>query len=768
MAQLRRTVRDLWRAVQPAARAAMAPSLTPPHRAPQLPKQFRTPQPHLRRFDEWEILQDLDGASAARLLKEEDEAAKTFFSDTTSFEERVQAEAAHLLLPEDQAAPEVHGGYAYFQRYSAEGFLMFWRTPVAGGAEELLLDTGALAKEAGTSFAEVTACKVSDDHSILGFVVDLIGDESYELRFRSLKSSVGPAQDQSWNVRIPGVRSFEFLGAACEGAVEVLAVHMDDRTRRANRISHMRVAPRGIVGMEHLLWEECNEAAYLEVFRTKDRKYVLLSSNTKDTAEMRVVRCGSDDAPGTPPQVQLLLARREGIEYFAEHCKGVFYVISNHERDDFAVYCLREESLGTDDGGWPLLQLFFSPPGGLHVTDADILLKWLVLYGHEAAGPRICVVPLQSDGAEAGSASYLANLPSPVGSVEPGVNADPSADTVRFTFRSPLEPAAVFDLELETGAVNLASRREWAPAAGIAADQWVCERVEYPTADGVLVPLTILRARRGAAGSSSSGGDAPRPCLLNVYGAYGSILATDFRPEHICLLRRGWTVAWAHVRGGGERGRRWHAAGRQLEKAQSVRDLVDAVKFLLARGIAAPGALCVKAASAGGLTLGALLNSKESSLVAAAVLEVPFVDTLTGMLDPSLPLTVHEFAEWGDPRDSAHEANLRSLSPYENVGSHRYPMLYISCARADARVPAWMPLKYAARVKARAAGYVDNAVGGGPRRRSAARGHAEELPQVVLVCSDGGHGGAMDWHGRSEEFSRQLAFLHKAIGLPLQ
>lgn len=318
-------------------------------------------------------------------------------------------------------------------------------------------------------------------------------------------------------------------------------------------------------------------------------------------------------------------------------------------------------------------------------------------------------------------------------------------------------------------------RREWRTGEGLGPDAFQCERVSYPARDGELVPLTLLRPRRDA------GGDGPRPCLLNVYGAYGTCLVPDFRPEHVVLLRRGWVIAWAHVRGGGERGRAWHTAARQLQKAQSVSDLVDGIHFLLARGIAAPGALCAKAASAGGLTLGALLNSPEAAaLLAGVVLEVPFVDALTGMSDPSLPLTVHEFAEWGDPRDPEHEANLRSLSPYENVGSHRYPRIYLSCARADARVPPWMPLKLAARIRARSPSYVDaSAPRTGVRRRRAvavaAGGSSDhgaqgapgaEPPCVVLHCADGGHGGASDWHGRSEEFARHLAFLHKAVGLP--
>eukprot|EP00927_Polykrikos_kofoidii_P048854 TRINITY_DN43036_c0_g1_i1.p1 TRINITY_DN43036_c0_g1~~TRINITY_DN43036_c0_g1_i1.p1 ORF type:complete len:835 (+),score=100.59 TRINITY_DN43036_c0_g1_i1:106-2610(+) len=784
-----------------------------------------------QRHDEWALLQNSDGAAFDQLLREEAVAEREFFADTAEIEETLQDEAAYLLLPDGGSQSEVHGNFIYFQRYTPEGFVVFCRSPLqrdellsgqarapdtlGDGDTEVLLDTSLLAREAGTGFAEVTHCKVSDDHRVLAYIVDVVGNESYELRFRSL----GPdSTGVDWIARFPNVRSAEFTGHNDEKeGLGVLAVRADPQTRRASSISFLSVPYQGagVTGLvdsekanlsvcETLLWDETDAAAYLEVFRTKDRRFVLMSSNTKDTSEVRLVHCGSPDnhVPNITPQT--LLAHREGVEYFAEHRNGCLFVISNHEREDFSVYRLPFDTLGSGEENWSKLERCFDPPGDMHVTDADLLGRWLVLYGHEKAEPRICVVPVEQlqsahvhsparnessfggliHSVPALDSSYIVDLPGRVGSVEPGVNPDPDAETIRFTFRSPLVPGSTFDLNLATGGTQLVSCQSWAPAAGVVPESFVCERVDYPARDGERVPLTIVRLKDRSS--------LPvLPCLLHVYGAYGSNISPDFRPEHVALLRRGWALAWAHVRGGGECGRAWHAAARQLNKAQSVLDLADAANFLLARGVASPGALCMKAASAGGLTLGAFLNSPtHASLVAGAVLEVPFVDVLTGMLDSTLPLTVHEFAEWGDPREVEHEANLRSLSPFENVGSHRYPPIYMTCARADARVPAWMPLKLAARIRARArapggGGYLDATSRGtsgsrGPRRRTQAakvlqsqqsQGHVSEDPRapvVILHCSDGGHIGAADWHGRSEEVSRQMVFLQRAIGATLE
>lgn len=752
--QLRRAISELFRsAVGARAARAAGPHLLPRHALPAAGAQ----RP---RFDEWSGLHDLDSAGAQRLLQGEDASAEAFFSDTADFEARVQHEAAWLLKPEAQTDAEVHGPFLYFQRYTPEGFVVFCRSPIGDSQRvEVLLDTGALAEESKAGVAEVTVCKVSDDHEVMAYIVDLVGDESYQLCFKTLGDRA-----QNWSVRLDGVRSFEFLGGgSAEAGLDVLAVRMDAKTRRASQVIHHRVSRAGPIGEPQLLWHERNEAAYLEVFRTKDRQFVLLSSNTKDTSEVRVMRCNSSGDSMGPAEPQLLLPPRPGVEYFAEHHAGNFYVITNHERPDFVVYNLPVDKLGSPNGGWCDLTRFFTPPGGMHVTDADLFSRWLVLYGHEAAEPRICVVPLADGGSGSQGQPYLVELPSPVGSVEPGVNAEAGCDEVRYTFRSPLEPGATYSLRLSTGESTQVARREWHPQGGPGPEAFACERLELPARDGERVPLTLARPK--------DRGGGPRPCLLLLYGAYGTCLTPDFRPEHMVLMRRGWVIAWAHVRGGGERGREWHLGGRQLTKGRSVLDLADTVRFLLARGIAAPGRLCAKAASAGGLTLGAFVNSDEgASALAGAVLEVPFVDVVTGMSDPSLPLTVHEFAEWGDPREAVHEENMRSMSPYENVGPHPYPKLYLSCARADARVPAWMPLKLAARIRARAPKYLVDDRPQGARRRSAgttARAADAEGPCVVLHCSDGGHGGAGDWHGRSEEFARQLAFLFKAASLPV-
>ena len=653
----------------------------------------------LKPYDDWAALQSSECASFSQIIEAEKSATSSFFAragpsrrDRSGQTEavdlvRLQDEAASLL-PSEDVIPELQGQYMYFQRHTLDGFVQFCRHPEnQPQAEEVILDTSMLAKETG--FADVTACKVSDDHELLAYIVDFTGDDSLELRLQPLGTCAFAE-----TISVPSIRSVEFLGKS-ENVVNLLAVRTDPTTKRANHVLHLTVTDEHV--SERVLWNEPNPAAYLELFRTKNRKLILASSNTKDTSLVCFAPCGK------PKEVELttLLKSIPGVEFFAEHQQDIFIVISNHERPDFAVYTLPEEQVVGSGENWSKLKHFFSPPGEMHVTDADLLSGYLILYGHEAAAPRICVVPMKDP-----KSSYMIDLPR-IGSLEPGVNADHTATTTRFTLRSPVEPGCTFDLDLSKGITTMVGKRQLDGNSALSSfmESVECERVDFKARDGERVPMTLLRPRELP-------GHPAHPCLLHVYGAYGSSMTPDFRPEHLMMLRRGWVIAWAHVRGGGERGRAWHQAGRQLQKSRSVLDLSDAVRFLLAQGIAAPGGLCLKGSSAGALTLGSLLNSREdAALIGSAILEVPFLDVLNSMADPLLPLTTHEFAEWGDPRNLEHEMNIRSLSPYENIGSHPYPHIYVSCALADARAPAWMAVKYAARLRCRTPAYMSKIVG---------------------------------------------------------
>jgi oligopeptidase B len=441
---------------------------------------------------------------------------------------------------------------------------------------------------------------------------------------------------------------------------------------------------------------------------------------------------------------------------------------------DYSLFSVPAAAAGGGEAVWR--DVFPARPGfALH--DLDAFSSALVLHGRDARGaPALAALPLRAPPGGGGalvpdaSQAVAAPLPPWALHLEPGANANFGAAALRVNLSSPVRPDAAFDWAFGGGGGALAAAgRAPGLGGGLTAADFSCERLMVPIAgaedalggDGSsshrappAFPLTLVR-RRDAAATGVAG-----PCLVVVYGAYGVPLDADFLPERLPLLARGWSLALVHARGGGELGRRWRAAGRAPGAATAAAaDVLAAVDFLAAAGVAAPGRFALEAASAGGVAAGGALAARPRAFGAAA-LEAPFLDVLSSMLDPGAPLTQHEYGEWGDPRRPEGLDRLLRCCPYANLeggndGSGRaggvdaaaFPPLLLTAARRDARVPFWGPLKYAARLRAAAAR------GGGARR-------GEVL--LALDAHGGGH-----WPGEAARpafRALQGAFLIAAMG----
>ncbi len=298
--------------------------------------------------------------------------------------------------------------------------------------------------------------------------------------------------------------------------------------------------------------------------------------------------------------------------------------------------------------------------------------------------------------------------------LEPGANQHFSSSSLRLTLSSPLLPEAVLDVDLRTGAVAERRRTVIQGRPRVNAEDFEVSRLHVPVpaggggadAGGVRVPVTLVR-RRGAPLDGSG------PLLLSGYGAYGTTQEPAFSAEHLCLLRRGWTLATAHVRGGGELGKRWHVDGRGAAKRNTFSDFAAVASHLVQRGYCAQNRLAARGVSAGGLLAGVMANEAPEGLFSALVLRVPFLDVATTMADPALPLTLHEQGEWGPAPASdgppealaaaraASDAFVRGYSPYDNVRARRYPPMMLTAALNDTRVGFWEAVKFAARVRDR-------------------------------------------------------------------
>ncbi|DBB12992.1 TPA: hypothetical protein ACH3X3_005734 [Trebouxia sp. C0006] len=494
------------------------------------------------------------------------------------------------------------------------------------------------------------------------------------------------------------------------------------------------------------LLQEDNEDCFLALAMT-DGAYVTINSSSKTASEVHLLSCANPDQP-----LKLVQPRTANLEYFVSHSQGQLYILTN--ANGAANYQLMTAPLHTPcSAHWrPLVpeQL------GTAVEDLEVYASHAVLYERQQGRPAVSVLNLLAQASKAAESQQHAagvfqdspaaltskqqqtahvaveecnavptsqcqqheleqkkqhqqqqqagattaerpqaaqqpqlttlSFPSWALSIQPGANPDHHTRTVRLHVASPVHPQHVYDYHLDTGQLQLLGAEQ---LHGHDPEQYVCQVQYVKAADGTQVPLTVLHKK----GMPLNGS---HPALLTVYGAYGISLETGFEPERLVLLDRGWVIALAHVRGGGELGRRWHAAGRSLHKMNSLTDLEACLDHLLQQGYSRKGLVGVQAASAGGLLVGALLNRRPHDLL-AAILRVPFVDFLTSMTQPELPLTVHEYGEWGDPADPAVLQQMRELCPYQNIKTAEYPPVLATCSATDPRVPVWGPAKWVAK-----------------------------------------------------------------------
>lgn len=550
--------------------------------------------------------------------------------------------------------------------------------------------------------------------------VDAFQAEQYEAHVLDLESA-----HPSKPVEIlENVWSVEWAG----DSTSLLYTRPDDLRRPASLFEH---TPMTRQDKDRLVYEEDDDEFFLDVSRTKDDAFVTISSNSKTSSEVRVLP-GCNAAAGLAGRQALLLHPREdGVTYFVEHADSMFYFVTN--ADGAADYkIMRAPETAPGKSAW---EDFIGARPGYKVEDADMFRTGCMVLQRSPAGLReLCWAPY----ADPASLTHV-QMPAgaDVGSVVLHANTDFDAQHVGFSTTSPLAPQTDwrFDMTNSTvssvGSASIVGRPRFDPG------QYACTRTTCTSTDGAEVPVTLVHRR----GLALDGGN---PALVSVYAAYGECLEPEFRAEHLPFLQRGWVIALCHARGGGELGDEWHRGGSGLRKHASIDDLESCIDAIQKRGYTQKSLTVAIGASAGALPVAALCN-RRPDLLAAVVLRVPYVDPLSAMLDPTLPLTIHERPEWGDPIACADTAEyIRSYCPYFNVENGvQYPAVLATTSLVDERVPSWQPAKYVARIRAAA----------GALREGAPRA-------LLLADTESGHFGSVD-------FGAEVAFMFESLGLPL-
>jgi len=660
-----------------------------------------------RREDDYFWLRDKNDPRVTAYLEAENAYTATVMQPTEPLQESLYTEILGRIKEDDTTVPYRRGDYFYYSRTEkGKQYTIHCRRAARPDApEEITLDLNALAE--GHPFLSLGAYVVSDDGVRLAYTLDFTGFREYTLFVKNL--ATGELEPD----RIEKVST-----VAWPATPGLLLYVSEDAAKRPFRLWLHRLGNAA----DHLIGEETDELFRIHVWRSRSRAWLFAASRSFTSAEVRYQPAG--DPAGAWPT---LLEREKDHEYDVDHGVGpdgdVFYIRTNGlGLRNFRL--VRAPVADPRPERWTEL---IAHREDVMLEDVDVFADHYVTHEREDGLTRLRVTDVAS------AVSHFVEFPEPAYEVNSEPNAEFAARRYRFRYQSLITPASVFDYDVAARSLTLLKRTE--VLGGYEPTRYRSERIHAIAPDGTRVPISLIAPR-----------DAPRdgssPLLLAGYGAYGIPYPVTFSSSRLSLLERGVTVAVAHVRGGGDLGKRWHDAGRMLDKRNTFTDFIACAEHLVARGDTASDRLVIEGGSAGGLLIGAVLNMR-TELFRVALMRVPFVDVINTMLDESLPLTVGEFEEWGNPKIRAHYDYMKTYCPYTNLAARRYPSMLIKTSLHDSQVMYWEPAKYVARL-----------------RRLESDGH----PLLLKTVMTAGHGGPSGRYDALRDLAFDYAFILDQLG----
>ena len=684
-------------------------------------------EPHTNRVhdvdlpDDYAWLRDKGSERVTAYLDAENAYTAAQMQGTEGLQETLYQEILSHIQETDSSVPYRDGAWEYISRtQQGQQYPRYGRWPVLADEtsdsafETTILDVNELAHN--EPFMAVGASAISPDGQLLAYTTDNTGFRQYTLHIKDLRT----------NALLP--ETADRVGSlvwASEGTTLFYATE-DEQTKREDRLWRLPVGS-GTAAVE--VFHEPDERFNLGVGRTRDRQYLILSLSSHTTSESWYL-----EAKNSTGTFNRIAERVDDEEYDVDHRDGFFFIRTNRDAEQFRL--VRTPVSATEREHWEeLLPEIKDAP----LRDIDLFHNFLVAAYRERGLPVLRVFLLGLDGRPQDPREI--RFPDPAYSAGGEINVDFRATTYRYAYQALARPASVFRYDVGTGESTLLKQQP--VPGGFEAARYQSERLWFRAMDGTEVPISLVYRKDFFAGDGKS------PLYLYGYGSYGYPLPLGFSAARLSLLDRGVVVAYAHIRGGGELGDPWHDAGKMMQKRNTFSDFVEAAEFLVQGGYGDPGRVAIEGGSAGGLLMGAVTNlAREQGkphLFRAVLSHVPFVDVLNTMLDASLPLTVGEYEEWGNPNDPEAFRYMRSYSPYDNLGEGTYPAMLVKTSLNDSQVMYWEPAKYVARLRT----LKTNA----------------DLPLLLHTNMEAGHGGASGRYDYLREIAFDYAFLLRELGV---
>jgi len=680
--------------------------------APKRPHELT--QHGVTRIDDYYWMRDKDDPETMKYLHAESDYLEETMQHTRPLREALFSEMKGRIQETDATVPEKRGDYFYYERSAAgRQYPIFCRKKESlESPEEVILDQNELAE--GRSFCSISGISVSPDGTKLAYLVDFGGREVYEIYIKDL---------------VTGKYLPEIIGNISGSAYErfgvdwandsqtIFYVTLSD-TQRSDKLFRHSVGsdPKDDV----LVFHEADEAYYLFCGKTRDDKYIITYHYSTNTREYRFM-----DADDPASELRVLQPRVEGLDYSAAHHKGRFFIVNNHNAKNFKVSVAPVDAPGIEN--W---RDILPHREDVLVEYVDTFDNFIVV--HERKGGLKQIRISDEDGLS--NVRYV-KFPEPTYSVFPEGNSEFETDRLRLKYSSLITPHSVIEVHMDTGEWQV--MKEDAIPSGYDKSKYTLERIHATAPDGTLVPISIAYCK------DLQKRDGTNPALMYGYGSYGATIDPYFDANRFSLIDRGFVYAIGHIRGGYDMGRAWYEHGKMKHKRNSFTDFIACAEHLIKEGYAAKDKFAVQGGSAGGLLVTACMTMRPD-LFKAVIAKVPFVDVVTTMNDPSIPLTTQEYEQWGNPADQDLFEYMLSYSPYDNLHVADYPNLLITTGVNDPRVAFWEPAKFTAKLREMK---TDNNL------------------IIFYVNYDSGHAGASGRYDYIKEIALDYSFLLDRLGI---
>ncbi|HWQ33524.1 MAG TPA: S9 family peptidase [Blastocatellia bacterium] len=654
--------------------------------------------------DDYFWLREKSSPEVIKYLEDENRYTDAVMKPTEAFQEALYKEMLARIKETDLSVPVKDGEYFYYSRteQGKQYPILCRKKGSLKSPEEITLDVNELA--AGKQFMSVGSYNISDDGHLLAYSTDDTGFRQYKLFVKDLRT----------NQTTPAIAERVTSVAWAADNKTLFYTTEDAVTKRSDKFFRQALGQKE----GELLFEEKDELYRIFAGKSRSKGYIFLTSASSTTSETRYI--AADKPTGA---LKVLLPREQNHEYYVDHHGQYFYIRTNDKGRNFRLVTAPVSD--PDKKNWKEV---LPHRDAVMLEDIDCFAGHLVIYERENGLQKLKITDLASN------KSHYIEFPEPVYSAFGNANPEFNTTKFRFSYQSFITPNSIFEYDVKTRQRELL--KEQPVLGGYDRRQYQSERVYATASDGTKIPVSLVY-KKGVKRDGSA------PMLLYAYGSYGISMPVSFSSNRLSLLDRGVVYALAHIRGGGDMGKIWHEQGRLMHKKNTFTDFIACAEHLIREKYTNKDRLVIQGGSAGGLLMGAVTNMRPD-LFRAVVSQVPFVDVMNTMLDASLPLTVGEYLEWGNPNEKEAYFYMKSYSPYDNIEAKNYPNILVRTSLNDSQVMYWEPAKYVAKLRA-----------------------MKTDKNVLLLKTNmgAGHGGASGRYDALRETAFDYAFILSQVGI---